>query len=79
MGYVGTTDQYLDAAIAALRAGGALHYHQTVPEKLYPRKLEEDLAGAGERAGRSMKIERSARVKKYSPGMLHAVVDARIE
>jgi tRNA wybutosine-synthesizing protein 2 len=79
MGYVGTTDQYLDAAIAALRAGGVLHYHQTVPEKLYPRKLEEDLAGAGERAGRSVKIERSARVKKYSPGILHAVVDARIE
>ncbi len=79
MGYVGTTDQYLDAGIAALRPGGGLHYHQTVPEKLYPRRLEEDLAEAGERAGRSVKIERCARVKKYSPGILHAVVDARVE
>jgi len=79
MGYVGTTDQYLDAGMAALRPGGVLHYHQTVPEKLYPQMLEEDLAGAAERAGRSIKIERAARVKKYSPGMLHAVVDARVE
>ncbi len=79
MGYVGSTDQYLDAGIAALRPGGVLHYHQTVPEKLYPQKLEEDLAEAAKRAGRSIKIERCARVKKYSPGMLHAVLDARIE
>lgn len=79
MGYVGTTDQYLDAGIAALRPGGLLHYHQTVPEKLYPAMLEEDLAEAANRAGRSVKVERCARVKKYSPGMLHAVVDARID
>ena len=79
MGYVGTTDRYLDAGIRALRQGGVLHYHQTVPERLYPGRLEEDLAEAAERAGRSAKIERAARVKKYSPGMLHAVIDARIE
>jgi tRNA wybutosine-synthesizing protein 2 len=80
MGYVGTTNQYLDAGIAALRPdpGGTLHYHQTVPERLYPQMLEEDLLEAAERAGRSVKIERFARVKKYSPGMLHAVLDARI-
>ncbi len=79
MGYVGTTNQYLDAGIAALRPGGVLHYHQTVPEKLYPKALEEDLAEAAKRAGRSVRIERAARVKKYSPGMLHAVLDARVE
>jgi len=79
MGYVGTTNQYLDAGIAALRPGGVLHYHQTVPEQLYPQKLEEDLAEAAKRAGRSVRIERAARVKKYSPGMLHAVLDARVE
>ncbi|MBN2223522.1 MAG: class I SAM-dependent methyltransferase family protein [Deltaproteobacteria bacterium] len=79
MGYVGTTDQYLDAGMAALVPGGVLHYHQTVPEKLYPQMLERDLAVAAERAGRSIKIERCARVKKYSPGMLHAVIDARVD
>ena len=79
MGYVGTTDQYLDAGIAALRKGGVLHYHQTVPERLYPKALEEDLAEAAKRAGRTIKIERCARVKKYSPGMLHAVLDARVD
>ena len=79
MGYVGTTDRYLDAGIRALRQGGVLHYHQTVPERLYPGRLEDDLTEAASRAGRSAKIERAARVKKYSPGMLHAVIDARIE
>ena len=79
MGYVGTTDHYLDAGIAALRTGGVLHYHQTVPERLYPEKLEEDLTEAAERAERSVQIERRARVKKYSPGMLHAVIDARVK
>ncbi len=67
------------AGIAALREGGVLHYHQTVPERLYPGKLEEDLMEAANRAGRSIRIERAARVKKYSPGMLHAVIDARVE
>jgi tRNA wybutosine-synthesizing protein 2 len=79
MGYVGTTDQYLDAGMAALVPGGVLHYHQTVPEKLYPQMLDRDLTEAAERAGRSIKIERRARVKKYSPGMLHVVIDARVE
>jgi tRNA wybutosine-synthesizing protein 2 len=79
MGYVGTTNQYLDAGIGALRPAGVLHYHQTVPEWLYPQMLEEDLAKAAKRAGRSLKIDRCAKVKKYSPGMVHAVVDARVE
>ncbi len=79
MGYVGTTDQYLDAGMAALVPGGVLHYHQTVPERLYPQMLDRDLAEAAERAGRPIKIERRARVKKYSPGMLHAVIDVRVE
>lgn len=80
MGYVGTTNLYLDAGIGALRTdpGGVLHYHQTVPERLYPQELEKEVAEAAERAGRAVKIERCARVKKYSPGMLHAVLDARI-
>ncbi len=79
MGYVGTTNQYLDAGIAALRPGGVLHYHQTVPERLYPHEIEAEVVEAAERAGRAVKIERCARVKKYSPGMLHAVLDARVE
>jgi len=79
MGYVGTTDQYLDAGIGALRPGGVLHYHQTVPERLYPCEIEKEVAEAAERAGRPVKIERCARVKKYSPGMLHAVLDVRVD
>jgi len=80
MGYVGTTDRYLDAGIGSKcpDPSGTLHYHQTVPERLYPQKLEKEVVEAAERTGRSVRIERCARVKKYSPGMLHAVLDVRI-
>ena len=37
MGYVGTTNRYLKAGLLALRPGGIIHYHQTVPSWLYPR------------------------------------------
>jgi tRNA wybutosine-synthesizing protein 2 len=79
MGYVGTTDRYLDAGIAALRPGGILHYHQTVLEWRFPQEIEGEVTEAAERAGRQVEVERCARVKKYSPGMIHAVLDARID
>ncbi|MHC1631215.1 MAG: class I SAM-dependent methyltransferase [Methanotrichaceae archaeon] len=79
MGFVGFTDRYLSTGIKALRHGGVLHYHQTVPEKLYPATLEKDVTETAHQEGRRVQILRCARVKKYSPGMLHAVLDARIE
>lgn len=79
MGYVGTTDRYLKTGIEALRPGGILHYHQTVPSWLYPAAAVKDVTEASEASGRRAEILRCARVKKYSPGVLHAVVDARID
>ena len=68
MGYVGTTHHYLEPAIKALKkSGGILHYHETVPEHL-----------ARIRLGRKVEILETRRIKKYSPGILHVVVDARI-
>jgi len=78
MGYVGTTDRYLKKGIEALRPGGTLHYHQTVPSWLFPDALERDVASAAREAGRKAEVLKSIKVKKYSPGVLHAVVDARI-
>lgn len=79
MGYVGTTDMYLEPGIRALRPGGVLHYHQTVPEWQYPLALETEVREAARVLGRRVLVLRRARVKKYSPGMLHAVLDARID
>lgn len=78
MGFVGTTDRYLQTGIRALRPGGVLHYHQTVPSWLYPDLLVNDISRAAKDLGRQAEILRCVRVKKYSPGVLHAVVDARI-
>lgn len=79
MGFVGTTDRYLKTGIEALRPEGILHYHQTVPSRLYPSAVLDDVTKAARISGRTAEILQCIRVKKYSPGVLHAVVDARID
>lgn len=79
MGYVGTTHYYLEPAIKALKnSGGFLHYHETVPEKLAKTRPKERVKKAAEALGKKIKILEIRRIKKYSPGVLHVVVDARI-
>lgn len=78
MGMVGITDRYLPFGIRALVPGGVLHYHQTVPSWLYPDRLIAEVIRAAEAEGRRAEILRCMRVKKYAPGVLHAVLDARI-
>ncbi len=78
MGFVEFTDRYLKEGIRALRPGGTLHYHQTVFEHLYPGALVEDVRRKAEDQGRRVRVLRCARVKKYSPGVVHAVLDAVI-
>ena len=76
MGYVKTTHHYLKAAIDSLNEGGILHYHETVPEKLMEtRPIERIIAQSGEREVELLKINK---VKKYSPGVHHVVIDARV-
>ncbi|MGD0951617.1 MAG: class I SAM-dependent methyltransferase family protein [Methanotrichaceae archaeon] len=79
MGYVGATDRYLRTGIQALRPGGVLHYHQTIPSRKYPDDAIKDVVEAAEKLGKRVEILNYARVKKYSPGVVHAVVDACIE
>ncbi len=79
MGMVLVTDRYLQKGIEALRPGGILHYHQTVPSWKYPAAAVKDVIDAASALGRRAEILQCIRVKKYSPGMVHAVVDARIE
>jgi len=79
MGYLGNTDYYLDHAIKILKSsGGILHYHETVPENLFRIRPQERIRKATESLGKKVEILETRRIKKYSPGILHVVVDARI-
>jgi len=79
MGYVGITHHYLEPAIKALKkSGGVLHYHETVPENLARTRPEERIKKAAGSLGKKVEFLATRRIKKYSPGVLHVVVDARI-
>jgi tRNA wybutosine-synthesizing protein 2 len=79
MGYVGTTHYYLEPAIKALKnSGGILHYHETVPEKLAKTRPQERIKKAAESLGKKVEILETRSIKKYSPGVSHVVVDAKI-
>lgn len=79
MGYVGTTHYYLEPAIKALKkSGGILHYHETVPESLARTRPKKRIKKAACALGKKVEILETRRIKKYSPGVLHVVVDARI-
>ncbi|WP_410509582.1 class I SAM-dependent methyltransferase family protein [Methanosarcina hadiensis] len=79
MGYVGTTHHYLEPAMRALKnSGGILHYHETVPEYLAKTRPEERIRKAAEALGKKVEVLETRRIKKYSPGVLHVVIDASI-
>lgn len=78
MGYVGSTHHYLPQGIGALKPGGVLHYHETVPEKLMPERAMERIRTEAQVQGRKAEILDWRKVKKYAPGVWHVVVDARI-
>jgi len=70
--------EFLPIAIRAIREdGGILHYHESVPEAVLERPIRR-VEKACEELGRSVKILNFRKVKNYSPGVLHMVVDALI-
>ena len=76
MGYVKTTHHYLKVAINSLNKGGTIHYHETVPEKLIDtRPISRIKQASGDREVELLKINK---IKKYSPGVWHVVIDASI-
>lgn len=76
MGYVKTTHHYLRVAIDSLNKGGILHYHETVPEKLIRTRPIERIISQSD--GRDVELLKINKIKKYSPGVWHVVIDARI-
>ncbi len=79
MGYVGTTHHYLEYGIRAIKEeGGMLHYHETTPESLVFERPVSRIKEAALRERKQVEIRDCRRVKKYSPGVWHVVVDAWI-
>ena len=77
MGYIGNTHEYLDKAVDIVKPGGIIHYHESVPDKLKFERPPQRIIDAAE--GRDVEILNKRIIKKYSPGVYHVVIDARIE
>jgi len=78
MGILHVTHLYLPLAFKVLKPeGGVIHYHETVPACLrFKRPIDRILQAAGER---KIEIMNKRVVKRYSPGVDHVVIDARVE
>ncbi|WP_136689563.1 class I SAM-dependent methyltransferase [Halorhabdus amylolytica] len=78
MGYYDAYE-YLDSALEALEEGGIVHLHEATPADLvFERPIDRLEAAAADR-GRSIDVLETRRVKTYSEGVEHAVVDARVD
>ncbi len=78
MGYVHETNAYLKPAMEALKTSGFLHYHEAVPEALMESRPKERIKQAAEALGKKAEFIEQRKIKKYSPGVWHVVVDAFI-
>ena len=78
MGYVKTTHHYLNPAIEAVKEGGIIHYHETVPEKLIETRPFERFKKAADVYGRDIELLNIQNIKKYSPGVDHVVLDVKV-
>ncbi len=76
MGYIKTTHHYLKTAINSLNKNGTIHYHETAPEKLIPTR---PLNRIKKSTNRKFKILNIQKIKKYSPGIYHIVIDAQFD
>lgn len=76
MGYVGTTEKFLDNAVRMARPGCMIHYHETCPINLLPDRPLARVARAA--AGRKHETIGIREVKSYAPSTSHVVVDFRI-
>ena len=71
--------EFLDTALDALVSGGTLHLHEATPESLFPERPVERLRSAADDAGRSIEVLGTRVVKDHSAGVVHGVIDARVE
>jgi tRNA wybutosine-synthesizing protein 2 len=77
MGYLDAY-RYLEHGIRALLSGGILHFHEAVPEAV-KRRPAERIIEIADKLGRKSEILNMRRIKKFSPGVWHVVVDAKVD
>ncbi len=73
MGYVRTTAHHLRTAFRLVRPGGTIHYQDTFPLEIFPRRALDNLSAAA--GGRRYEVRLMREVKSYSPGVSHMVLD----
>jgi tRNA wybutosine-synthesizing protein 2 len=78
MGYY-EAHEYLQHALPVLESGGWLHMHEATPEALVPERPVERLRTAADERGRTIDVCDTRKIKGYSEGVAHVVVDARVE
>ena len=71
--------EYLDAALSVVEPGATIHLHSTTPEAELPERPVSRLERAAAEAGRTVEVADVRRVKSYSEGVWHVVVDAVVE
>lgn len=76
MGYVRTTADHLRDAFRLVRRGGVIHYQDTFPLEVFPRRAWDSLSAAA--GGRGFEVVLTREVKSYSPGVSHMVLDIRV-
>ncbi len=69
--------EFLPVAIRALNGKGIIHYHESTPEAVLDRPIKRVEKACSE-AGKKCKILNFRKVKNYSPGVYHVVVDAYV-
>ncbi|MCX8172313.1 MAG: class I SAM-dependent methyltransferase family protein [Archaeoglobaceae archaeon] len=76
MGHIFCHD-FLEIGIRAIERKGIIHYHESTPLRVLERPIMR-IQKACKRLGRNCKIINFRKVKNYSPGVAHVVVDALV-
>jgi tRNA wybutosine-synthesizing protein 2 len=76
MGHIYCQD-FLPVAIRAIAERGIIHYHESTPEAVMDRPIRR-VEKACSKAGKKCRILNFKKVKNYSPGVYHVVVDAEV-
>jgi tRNA wybutosine-synthesizing protein 2 len=71
--------EYLGAVLPVLAAGGVVHVHEATPQPLAPDRPVERLREAADGCNRGIEVLDTRTVKGYSEGVVHTVVDARVD
>jgi|Deesub1362A_J573_1020465.scaffolds.fasta_scaffold00054_28 tRNA wybutosine-synthesizing protein 2 len=76
MGHI-NCHEFIEVAIRALKNEGFIHYHEAVPLAVKDRPVRR-LKDAASQLSKEIKILNLRKVKNYSPGVVHVVVDAYV-